>query len=134
MQEADMDIQEIVAGIGSSDALRGVAERVGLSPDQAQGALQGVIEHVTAGRPLEGMVEGVAAKVGAAPDQVQQLLPNVMGLLQGHAENASEGVQGMLGGLMGSLQNSPAASLLGHGEGEAGSVLQGLAGGLFGKH
>lgn len=128
-----MDIQEIVAGIGSSDALKGVADRIGLSPDQAQGALQGVIEHVTTGQPLEGMVEGVAAKVGVQPDQVQQLLPNVMDLLQGHAENASEGVQGMLGGLMGSLQNSPAAGLFGRG-GEAGSALQGLVGGLFGKH
>lgn len=129
-----MDIQEIVSGIGSSDALKGLAERIGLSPDQAQGALQGVIEHVTAGHPLDGMVEGVAAKTGIEPDQVQQLLPNVMGLLQGHAENANEGVQGMLGGLMGSLQNSPAASLLGHGQGDAGSALEGLVGGLFGKH
>ena len=128
-----MDIQEIVAGIGSSDALRGVADKIGLSPDQAQGALHGVIEHVTAGHPLDGMVEGVAARVGASPDQVQQFLPHVMGLLQGHAENASEGVQGMLGGLMGSLRNSPAASLFGQGEGEGGSALQGLVGRLFGK-
>jgi len=132
--EADMDIQEIVAGIGSSDALKGVAAKIGMSPDQAQGALQGVIEHVTQGRPMDGMVEGVAAKVGADPDQVQQLLPNVMGLLQGHAENASEGVQGMLGGLMGELQHSPAANLLGQGEAEAPSGLSGLIGGLFGKH
>jgi hypothetical protein len=132
--EADMDIQEIVAGIGSSDALKGVAAKIGMSQDQAQGALQGVIEHVTAGHPLDGMVEGVAARVGANPDQVQQLLPNVMGLLQGHAENASEGVQGMLGGLMGSLQNSPAASLLGQAEDEHRSGLGGLIGGLFGKH
>lgn len=133
-----MDIQEIVSGIGSSDALKGLAERIGLSPDQAQGALQGVIEHVTAGHRLDGMVEGVAAKTGIDPDQVQQLLPNVMGLLQGHAENANEGVQGMLGGLLGSLQNSPMASLLGHnaaeGEGGAASALQGLVGGLLGKH
>ncbi len=129
-----MDIQEIVSGIGSSDALKGIAAKVGLSPDQAQGALQGVIEHVTAGQPLEGMVDGVAAKVGASPDQVQQFLPNVMGLLQGHAENASEGVQGMLGGLMDSLHGSPAASLLEQREGGIGSTLQGLVGGLFGKH
>jgi len=128
-----MDIQEIVSGIGSSDALKGLAEKIGLSPDQAQGALQGVIEHVSAGNPLEGMVEGVAGKVGVSPDQVQQMLPSVMGLLQGHADNASEGVQGMLGGLLGSLQNSPMASLLGHqGEGGAGEALQGLVGGLFG--
>jgi hypothetical protein len=57
-----------------------------------------------------------------------------MGLLQGHAENASEGVQGVLGGLMGSLQNSPAASMLGQVEKQGGSGLGGLIGGLFGKH
>jgi hypothetical protein len=127
-----MNIQEIVAGIGSSGALNGVAAKIGMSPDQAQGALQGVLEHVTAGRPLDGMVDGVAAQVGAEPNQVQQLLPNVMGLLQGHAENADQGVQGMLGGLMGELQNSGAAGMLS--EGEGGSALQGLIGGLFGKH
>ena len=129
-----MDIQEIVSGIGSSGALQGIAQQIGLSPDQAQDALHGVIEHVTAGNPLEGMVEGVAARVGIQPEQVQQLLPNVLPLLQGHADNASEGVQGMLGGLVGSLQNSPAASLLGQSEGGAGSALEGLVGGLFGKH
>ena len=129
-----MNIEEIVAGIGSSGALNGVAARIGMSPDQAQGALQGVLEHVTAGRPMEGMVDGVAAKVGAEPEQVQQFLPNVMGLLQGHAENADEGVQSMLGGLMGELQHSPAASMLNQGEGQGGSALQGLIGGLFGKH
>jgi hypothetical protein len=35
---------------------------------------------------------------------------------------------------MGSLQNSPAAGLLDRAAGEAGSALQGLVGGLFGKH
>jgi hypothetical protein len=128
-----MDIQEIVSGIGASDALKGVAARIGLSPDQAQSALQGVIEHVTAGHTAEGLVEGVAARVGADPEQGQQLLPHVMGLLQGHSENAAEGVQGMLGGLMGALRNAPAAGVLGQGEGEGGSALRGLVGGLFGK-
>ena len=129
-----MDIQEIMSGIGSSDALKGVASQIGLSPDQAQGALQGVVEHVSAGNPLEGMVEGVAAKVGVPPEMVQQLLPSVLPLLQGHADNASEGVQGMLGGLLGSLQSSPMAALLGHGggQGEGAEALQGLVGGLLG--
>ena len=131
-----MDIQEIVSGIGSSDALKGIADKLGLDPEQAQGALQGVIEHVSGGNPLEGMVEGVASKVGIDPAQVQQLLPSVLPLLQGHADNASEGVQGMLGGLLGSLQNSPIASLLGHGDGqgEGAEALQGLVGGLLGGH
>jgi hypothetical protein len=132
-----MDIQEIAAGIGSSDALKGAASKAGLSADQAQAALQGVLEHVTAGNPVEGMVEEIAAKVGVGPEQVQQFLPNVMGLLQGHAENASEGVQGMIGGLLGSLQNSPVNSLLSgltdrEKDNPIGGVL-GAIGGLFGK-
>jgi len=81
-------------------------------------------------------VEGLAAKAGISPDMVQQFLPHVMPLLQGHAENASDGVQGMLGGLMGSV-----GGLLG-GAGGAGDVaesagassgLVGLVKGLFGS-
>jgi hypothetical protein len=107
-----MDIQEIVAGIGASGALQDTAARLGMSPDQAQSALQGVLEHVSAGRPLEGMAENVAGRVGVDPAQVQQFLPSVMGLLQNHADNAGEGVQATLAGLMSSLQGSPFGGLL----------------------
>lgn len=131
-----MDIQEIVAGIGSSSALQEVAAKVGMTPDQAQTALQGVLQHVSAGDPMEGMVEGVAAKAGVDATTVQQFLPNVMGLLQGHAANATEGVQATLGGLMGSLQNSPFGGLLsGLDANKDGSVVDealGMVKGLFG--
>lgn len=49
------------------------------------------------------MATSVAAKVGLSPDQVQAFLPHVMPLLQGHADGAPEGSQGLLGGLMGRL-------------------------------
>jgi len=131
-----MDIQEIATGIGASSALQEVAAKVGMTPDQAQTALQGVLQHVSAGTPMEGMVEGVAAKAGVDPAMVQQFLPSVMGLLQGHAANASEGVQATLGGLLGSLQNSPFGGLLaGLDANKDGSVVDdalGLARGLFG--
>lgn len=132
-----MDIQEIVAGVGSSEALQGVAAKLGMSPDQAQAALQGVLQHVSAGGQIEGMVDSVAAKTGVDPSLVQQLLPSVMGLLQGHAENASEGVQTTLTGLMGSLQNSPFGSLLsGLDANKDGSVVDdalGMVKGMFGR-
>ena len=132
----DMDIQEIAAGIGSGQALQDVAGKLGLSPDQAQTALHGVLEHVSNGGPMEGMAEGVAARAGISPEQVQQFLPSVMGLLQGHSENASEGVQTALSGIMGSLQNSPLGGLLsGFDANKDGSVADealGLAKGLFG--
>jgi hypothetical protein len=132
-----MDIQEIAAGIGSSEALAQIAGKIGIDPAQAQTALQGILEHVTSGGQLEGVAEAVAAKAGIDPAQVQQFLPSVMGLVQGHADNASEGVQGMLGGLISSLQNVPAGSLLsGLDANHDGSVADdaiGLVKGLFGS-
>jgi hypothetical protein len=131
-----MDIQEIVGGIGSSQALQDVAAKLGISSDQAQSALQGVLSHVSSGEASEGMVEQVAAKAGIDPAQVQQFLPQVMGLLQGHAENASEGVQTTLTGLLGSLQNSPIGGLLsGLDANKDGSIVDeamGMVKGLFG--
>jgi hypothetical protein len=131
-----MDIQEIVAGVGSSSALREAAAKVGINPEQAQSALQGVLQHVSAGQPIEEMVESVAAKAGIDQAQVQQFLPSIMGLLQGHAENASEGVQATLSGLMGSLQSSPIGGLLsGLDANKDGSVVDdalGMVKGLFG--
>ena len=107
-----MDIQEIAAGIGSSGALQGVAAKLGMTPDQAQATLQGVLQQVSAGGSAEGVVEGVAAKTGVDPAQVQQFLPHVMGLLQGHADTAPQAAQTGLAGLMGSLQSSPLGGLL----------------------
>lgn len=131
-----MDIREIVAGIGSSSALQSAAAKVGISPDQAQSALQGVLQHVSAGQPMEGMVETIAAKAGIDPAQVQQFLPSIMGLLQGHAENATEGVQATVTGLLGSLQGSPIGGLLsGLDANKDGSVVDdalGMVKGLFG--
>jgi hypothetical protein len=132
-----MDIKEIAAGIGSSQALQDVAGKVGITPDQAQTALQGVMQHLSDGGPAEGMVESVAAKAGIDPSLVQKFLPNVMGLLQGHAENASEGVQSGLSGLMGSLQSSPFGGLLsGLDANKDGSVVDdalGMVKGMFGR-
>lgn len=131
-----MDIHEIVAGIGSSNALKEAAGKVGITSDQAQSTLQAVLQQVSAGQPMEGMVENVAAKAGVAPEQVQQFLPSIMGLLQGHADNAAEGTQATLSGLMGSLQNSPFGGLLsGLDANKDGSVVDdalGMVKGLFG--
>jgi hypothetical protein len=131
-----MDVQEIATGIGSSKALQNVASKLGISPDQAQTTLQGVLQHLSDGGPIENMVEGVAAKAGISPAMVQQFLPNVMGLLQGHSENASEGVQTALSGLMGSLQSSPIGGLLsGLDVNKDGSIVDdalGMVKGLFG--
>jgi len=121
-----MDIAQIAAGIGGSDALASAAARVGISPDQAQAALQGVLEHAQNGGDADGVVDAAAAKAGIDPSVAQQFLPSIMGLLQGHADNAPQGAQGMLGGLLGSV-----GGLLGGGGGSGGG-LAGFASGLFG--
>ncbi|MDP3659462.1 hypothetical protein [Phenylobacterium sp.] len=131
-----MDIQEIAAGIGSSQALRDVAGKLGISPEQAQTTLQGVLQHLSSGGQMESMVEGVAAKAGISAATVQQFLPSIMGLLQGHSENASEGVQAALTGVIGSLQGSPIGGLLsGLDANKDGSIVDdamGMMKGLFG--
>lgn len=122
-----MDIQEIVNGIASSDAIKSAAARVGVDPAEARSILHGVLDHVNAGGDLESVVESVAARTGIDPALVQSFLPHVMPLLQQHAAGAPEAVQGDLGGLIGSL----AGMFSGGGGGQALSALEGLAGGFF---
>jgi hypothetical protein len=74
------------------------------------------------------MVDAVAGKTGIDPSQIQAFLPQVMPLLQGHADGAAAGDQGMLGGLLGSV----GGLLGGGGASEGGGGLMGLASGLFG--
>ena len=116
-----MDIREIVAGIGSTGALGQAADQAGLDPSQAQDALHGVLEHFNNGGSLESVAESVAGRCGISPDQVQAFLPQVLPMLQAHSQNADEGVQSMLGGIMNSMGGGGALGGLG-----------GLAKGLFG--
>jgi hypothetical protein len=117
-----MDLGSILSSIGGSDALTDAASQAGIAPDQAQSVLQGVMEHATSGGVPEEMVDAVAGKTGLDPAQIQAFLPQVMPLLQGHAD--ATGDQGGLGGLLGSV-----GGLLGGG---GGGGLAGLAAGLFG--
>lgn len=116
-----MDIREIVAGIGSTGALGQAADQAGLDPGQAQDALHGVLEHFSNGGSIESVAESVAGRCGISPDQVQAFLPQVLPMLQAHSDNASEGVQSMLGGVISSLSGGGGLGGLG-----------GLAKGLFG--
>jgi len=107
-----MDIQEIAAGIGTSAAFGNVAAKVGVAPEQAQAALQLILERVVAGQGLDGLAQNVATQVGLDPAAVERLLPSVLGLVEGHAANANEGVQGVLSGIINSLRESAGSGLL----------------------
>jgi hypothetical protein len=110
-----LDIREIVAGIGSSGLLEQAAGQAGLSPDEAQNALHGVLEHFTNGGSLEQVAEAVAGRAGVSPAQVQAFLPQVLPLLQAHSQNANEGVQSVLGGVISSLAGSGGLASLARG-------------------
>jgi hypothetical protein len=97
-----MDLRELLSGLRGSSALNQAADQAGLDPDQAHDAMHGIVEHMTQGGAAEEVASVVAAKVGVSPDQVQALLPQVLPLLQGHAEGEA-GEAGGLGGLLGKL-------------------------------
>ena len=122
-----MNLQDIISQIGGGQALQDAAANSGVNPDDAQNMLGGILQHASDGGDPESMVEAVASKAGVDPSMVQQFLPQVLPLLQNHADNAPDGAQGALGGLMGSV-----GGLLG-GASSGGGGLLGMAQGLFGS-
>jgi hypothetical protein len=98
-----MDIQNLLSGLASSGALNQAASGAGLSPDEAHGAVAGVLEHMCSGGGAEEVATVVASKTGLDPAQVQAFLPQVLPLLEGHAANTSGGTQSALTGLIGQL-------------------------------
>jgi hypothetical protein len=116
--------------------LAAAAAKVGVEPGQAQDMLHHVVEQVASGGSLEGMAEEIAGKLGISPDQVQKFLPSVMGLLQGHADNAEEGVRSVIDGLTANLAGTPFAGLLANfdtdKDGSVADEAVGLVQGLFG--
>ena len=124
-----MDLSGILSSIGGSDALTAAAGQAGIDPGQANSVLQGVLEHATSGGAADGVVDAVASKTGLDPAQIQAFLPQVMGLLQGHADSAGGEDQGGMGGLLGSV----GGLLGGAGGGSGGGGLLGMAAGLFGN-
>ena len=99
-----MDIGGIVSQLESNGALHPAAQSAGVQPQQAGSILQGVLEHFDRGGAPEGMVASVASRVGVSPQQVEALLPQVLPLLEGHAQSTGGSAPG-LGGLLGSLRN-----------------------------
>ena len=99
-----MDIGGIVSQLESNGALHPAAQSAGVEPQQAGSILQGILEHFDGGGAPEEMAESVASRVGVSPQQVEALLPQVMPLLEGHAQSTGDSQPG-LGGLLGSLRS-----------------------------
>jgi hypothetical protein len=65
--------------------------------------IEGALSHLNSGGNPAQMAEAVVAKTGMDPGMVQQLLPSIMGFVQGHADSAAPEAQGFLGGLLRAL-------------------------------
>jgi hypothetical protein len=96
-----MGLGDIISGISSGTALNDAASSAGIDPSQAPAMLQGLLDHVNGGGSLEDAAGAVAGKLGVDPSQVEQFLPQVAGLLQGHADSAPDGGGDLIGGLLG---------------------------------
>ena len=94
--EANMDIQEIVAGISSSGMLGQAASDAGINQDQRRTPCACWSTSLTAIAGRGGERRG--DPVDISQDQVQAFLPQVLPMLQAHSENAGEGVQSVIGG------------------------------------
>ena len=99
-----MDIGGIISQLQSNGALHPAAQAAGVEPQKAGSILQGILEHFDAGGAPEGMAESVASRFGVSPQQVEALLPQVMPLLEDHAQSTGESAPA-LGGLLGSLRS-----------------------------
>ena len=114
-----MDIAAIMSALGGSQGLTDAAAQAGVDPDQAHGAIAGILEHALQGGSAEGMVEAVSAKTGIPADTINQFLPQVLPLVQnamggaGQDGGSGAGLMGALGGLLGGGGGGVAASLLG---------------------
>ncbi|WP_375396328.1 hypothetical protein [uncultured Sphingomonas sp.] len=113
----------ILGQINSNLDIRNLAAKVGLTPEQVEGALLALGK----AHPAPGStVDTAAAETGLPKSILDQIVAHIGG------EAALGQVAGMLGGAGGGDLMGRLGGILG-GKGGAGGGLAGLAGGLFGK-
>jgi hypothetical protein len=122
-----IDVQTIINQLGGPEGLQSLAQRVGLQPEQVQGAIGALTQHLQAGGAADPAqaAPAVAGATGLGADQVQSLIQTLLTQLQ---------ASGVAGGLMAALQNPQGimAALDADKDGNALDDIAGMAGKLFG--
>jgi hypothetical protein len=123
-----MNVQDILAQLGGVDGLKDLGAKVGLNPDDALKAAQGLLENAQAGDP-QAVAQAAAEKTGLDLGAISGMLPGLMGMMGGAgglAEQFSKQLtQGPLGGLVSMIDKDK--------DGNVVEDIIDLAGGLFGK-
>ena len=123
-----MNVQDILNQLGGANGLSELGAKVGLSPDDAMKAAQGLLENAQVGDPA-AVAQAAAEKTGLDLGALSGMLPGLIGMVGGAggiAEQFSKQLsEGPLGGLVSMIDKDK--------DGNVVEDIIDMAGGLFGK-
>ena len=131
-----MDLSSIVQQIQGAGGLGALAEKLGISHDQAAQVASATAAHVDAGATdASDLAQKVAGSTGLDLSQVQSMLPGLLTGLQDHASGLGGAAQSAITGLIGnnSMLQGLVGSLDKNGDGSVVDEAVGFVTGLFGS-
>jgi hypothetical protein len=143
LQEIIMfNLNDILSKIGGNEMLKGLGDKVGMGADQAQSVLGDLVTHAKeSGGNLLDSAKAVAEKTGLPLEKVEGLAQGFGATLQEKAGALGESAQGLLGGVMGKINESPIGDMVkgldkdgdGNPINDVADMAKNALGGLFGK-
>jgi hypothetical protein len=137
-----LNINDIVSKIGGNEMLKGLGDKVGLGADQAQRVMADLMAKAQeTGGNLTDAAASVAEKTGLPLDKVTGMAEGLTTTLQEKAGALGETAQGLLGGIMGKINESPLGGMVkgldkdgdGNPLNDVADMAKNALGGLFGK-
>lgn len=137
-----LNINDIVSKIGGNEMLKGLADKVGLGAEQAQNVMADLLAKAQeTGGNLTEAAQAVAEKTGLPLDKVTGMAEGLTTTLQEKAGALGETAQGLLGGVLGKINESPLGDMVkgldkdgdGNPLNDVADMAKNALGGLFGK-
>jgi hypothetical protein len=137
-----LNINDIVSKIGGNELVKGLSDKVGLGADQAQSVMGDLLNHAKeSGGNLMDSAKAVAEKTGLPLEKVTGMAEGLTATLQEKASVLGDSAQGLLGGIMGKINESPLGDMVkgldkdgdGNPLNDVADMAKSALGGLFGK-
>jgi hypothetical protein len=137
-----LNINDIVSKIGGNELVKGLSDKVGLGADQAQSVMGDLLNHAKeSGGNLMDSAKAVAEKTGLPLEKVTGMAEGLTATLQEKASVLGDSAQGLLGGVMGKINESPLGDMVkgldkdgdGNPLNDVADMAKSALGGLFGK-
>lgn len=137
-----LNINDIVSKIGGNEMLKGLGDKVGLGAEQAQNVMADLLAKAQeTGGNLTEAAQAVAEKTGLPLDKVTGMAEGLTSTLQEKAGALGETAQGLLGGVLGKINESPLGDMVkgldkdgdGNPLNDVADMAKNALGGLFGK-